>query len=223
MIIWSWPKNLNIEIFVENLLRQPQWTSKRLVHPMMVRLGALGACLGSGNASLGQGMPPRRVARLVHCQTDRLGVRLVLPWWWTSGDLPGHLDKALNGTWTPPRHVEGLVQIILGPKLSGLAFSHFVSCPKVRGITISPPWDHSSSNDTWLTWTWLKEDYHLTQHAKINSECNKLMQPLKPFWKHDTNIKITFKTMNAYAKLKLTLNMGFGYLGQEFYFLLRPY
>ena len=36
--------------FVENLLRQPQWTSKRPVHPMMVRLGALGACLGSGNA-----------------------------------------------------------------------------------------------------------------------------------------------------------------------------
>ena len=66
-----------------------------------------------------------------------------------------------------------------------------------------------------------KENHHLTQHAQINLECNKLMQPSKPFLKHETNIKTSFKTMNAYEKLKLTLNMGFGYLGQEFYFVLR--
>ena len=47
-----------------------------------------------------------------------------------------------------------------------------------------------------------KEDYHLTQHAKIHSECNKLMQPLKSFLKHETNIKTTFKIMNAHAKQK---------------------
>src|SRR5688572_8416039 len=39
----------------------------------------------------------------------------------------------------------------------------------------------------------LKEDYHLTQHAKINLRCNKLMQPSKPFLKHKTNIKKTLK------------------------------
>ena len=55
----------------------------------------------------------------------------------------------------------------------------------------------------------------LTQHAKINSECNKLMQPSKSFLKHETNIKITFKIMNAYATLKMTLDMEFDQLGQE--------
>ena len=42
----------------------------------------------------------------------------------------------------------------------------------------------------------------LTQHAKINLECNKLMQPSKSVLKHETNIKITFKIMNAHANLK---------------------
>ena len=49
----------------------------------------------------------------------------------------------------------------------------------------------------------------LTQHAKINSECNKLMQPSRLLLKYETNIKITFKIMNAHAKLKMTLNMEF--------------
>ena len=44
------------------------------------------------------------------------------------------------------------------------------------------------------------------------------MQPLKSFLKHETNIKITFKTMNAHAKLKMTLNMEFDHLGQELLF-----
>ena len=47
----------------------------------------------------------------------------------------------------------------------------------------------------------------LTQHAKINSECNKLMQPSKLISKHETNIKTTFKIMNAHAKLEMTLIM----------------
>ena len=45
---------------------------------------------------------------------------------------------------------------------------------------------------------------NLTQHAKINLKCNKLMQPSKLILKHETNIKTTFKIMNAYAKLKMT-------------------
>ena len=56
---------------------------------------------------------------------------------------------------------------------------------------------------------------NLTQHAKINLECNKLMQPLKSYLKYETNIKTTFKIMNAHAKLKMTLNMEFDHLGQE--------
>ena len=56
---------------------------------------------------------------------------------------------------------------------------------------------------------------NLTQHAKINSECHKLMQPSKLISKHETNIKITFKIMNAHAKLKMTLNMEFDQIGQE--------
>ena len=56
---------------------------------------------------------------------------------------------------------------------------------------------------------------YLTQHAKINSECNKLMQPSKSVLKYETNIKTTFKIMNAHAKLKMTLNMEFDHLGQE--------
>ena len=60
----------------------------------------------------------------------------------------GRLDGPLDGLWTPPQLVEGLVQVTSCPKLSASHFSHFVSCPKVRGITTSPPWDHSSSNDT---------------------------------------------------------------------------
>ena len=55
----------------------------------------------------------------------------------------------------------------------------------------------------------------LTQHAKINSECNKLMQPSKSVLKYETNIKTTFKIMNAHAKLKMTLHMKFDHLGQE--------
>ena len=47
----------------------------------------------------------------------------------------------------------------------------------------------------------------LAQHAKINLECNKLIQPSKPFLKYATNIKITFKIMNAHAKPNMTLNM----------------
>ena len=47
------------------------------------------------------------------------------------------------------------------------------------------------------------------------------MKSLKLILKHETNFKLTLKTMNAHVKLKLTLNMEFGYLGQEFYFLLR--
>jgi len=47
------------------------------------------------------------------------------------------------------------------------------------------------------------------------------MQPLKLILKHETNFKTTLKTMDAYAKLKMTLIMEFGYLGQEFYFLFR--
>ena len=63
-----------------------------------------------------------------------------------------------------------------------------------------------------------KENHHLTQHAKINSECNKLMQPLKSLLKHETNINTTFIIMNAHAKLKMTLNMKFDHLGQELLF-----
>ena len=50
---------------------------------------------------------------------------------------------------------------------------------------------------------------NLTQYAKINLECNKLMQTSKLILKHETNIKITFIIMNAHAKLKMTLNMEF--------------
>ena len=56
---------------------------------------------------------------------------------------------------------------------------------------------------------------NLTQHAKINSECHKLMQPSKLISKHETNIKTSFKIMNAHAKLKMTLNMEFDQIGQE--------
>ena len=48
---------------------------------------------------------------------------------------------------------------------------------------------------------------HLTQHAKINSECNKLTKPSKPF-----------KIMISYAKIKMTLDMEFDHLGQELLF-----
>ena len=41
------------------------------------------------------------------------------------------------------------------------------------------------------------------------------MEPSKLILKHETNIKTTFKTMNAHAKLKMTLNMKFDHLGQE--------
>ena len=63
-----------------------------------------------------------------------------------------------------------------------------------------------------------KEDYLLTQHANFNSECNKLIKSLKLILKHETNIKTTFKIMNAYAKLKVTLNMKFDHLGQGLLF-----
>ena len=102
---------------------------------------------------------------------------------------------------------------------------------EVRGITISPPWEHSSPNVTQLNrikriWAInnstnlqkLKICNILTQHAKINSGCNKLMQPSKPVLKHETNIETTFKIMNAHAKLKMTLNMEFDHLGQELLF-----
>ena len=56
---------------------------------------------------------------------------------------------------------------------------------------------------------------NLTQDAKINLERSKLMQPSKSVLKHETNIKITFKIINAHAKLKMTLNMEFDHLGQE--------
>ena len=56
---------------------------------------------------------------------------------------------------------------------------------------------------------------YLTQYAKINLECNKLMQPSKLILEHETNIKITFKIMNAHAKLKMTLDMEFDQLGHE--------
>ena len=59
---------------------------------------------------------------------------------------------------------------------------------------------------------------NLTQHAKINPECNKFMEPLKLILKYETNIKTTFKIMNAHAKLKMTLNMKFDHLGQELLF-----
>ena len=87
----------------------------------------------------------------------------------------------------------------------------------VRGITISPPWEHSSSNVVKATWSIEYEQsnnstmnmnsfnmQYLTQHAKINSECNKLMQPSKSVLKYETNIKTTFKIMNAHVKLKMT-------------------
>ena len=41
------------------------------------------------------------------------------------------------------------------------------------------------------------------------------MQSLKLILKHETNIKISFKNMNADAKLNMTLNMEFDHLGQE--------
>ena len=41
------------------------------------------------------------------------------------------------------------------------------------------------------------------------------MQPLKLILKHETKFKKTLKTMNAHVELKMTLNMKFGYLGQE--------
>ena len=41
------------------------------------------------------------------------------------------------------------------------------------------------------------------------------MQPSKSVLKHETNIKTTFKIMNAHAKLKMTLIMEFDHLGQE--------
>src|SRR5687767_2275908 len=78
----------------------------------------------------------------------------------------------------------------------------FGSVFEVRGITISPPWEHSSPNVTQLI---RSREYGqpttqpifktqlickiLTQHAKINLKCNKLMQSLKLILKHETNIK----------------------------------
>ena len=50
---------------------------------------------------------------------------------------------------------------------------------------------------------------YLTQHAKINLEYNKLMKPSKSVLEHETNTKISFKIMNAYAKLNMSLNMEF--------------
>ena len=44
------------------------------------------------------------------------------------------------------------------------------------------------------------------------------MQSLKIILKDETNFKLTLKTMNAHVKLKMTLNIEFGYLGQEFLF-----
>ena len=41
------------------------------------------------------------------------------------------------------------------------------------------------------------------------------MKPLKLILRYETNIKTTFKTMNAHAKLKMTLIMEFDQLGQE--------
>ena len=84
---------------------------------------------------------------------------------------------------------------------------------EVRGITISPPWEHSSPNVTQLN---RSREYGqpttqpicktqlickiLTQHAKINLECNKLMQPSKPVLKHETNIKTIFKNHECTCK-----------------------
>ena len=56
---------------------------------------------------------------------------------------------------------------------------------------------------------------NLTQHAKINLECNKTMQLSKLILEYETNITITFEIMNAHAKLKMTLNMEFDHLGIE--------
>ena len=99
---------------------------------------------------------------------------------------------------------------------------------EVRGITISPPLgtfvlECGSTHKIKRIWATnnsinLQNStnmYNLTQHAKINSECNKLMQPSKSVLKHKTNIKISFKIMNAHAKLKMTLYMKFDHLGQE--------
>ena len=44
------------------------------------------------------------------------------------------------------------------------------------------------------------------------------MKSLKLILKHETNFKTNFKTMNAHVKLKMTLNMEFDNLGQEFLF-----
>ena len=44
------------------------------------------------------------------------------------------------------------------------------------------------------------------------------MQPSKSVLEHETNIKTTFKIMNAHAKLKMTLTMEFDHLGQELLF-----
>ena len=41
------------------------------------------------------------------------------------------------------------------------------------------------------------------------------MQPSKSVLKHETDIKITFKIMDAHAKPKMTLNMEFDHLGRE--------
>ena len=94
-----------------------------------------------------QGNPPRFPKRPVEVLRDRwsfrpkgLGPTLLR-------HCQGHLDGCPNGPCDPAWLVQWFVQMTLCPKLLVLAFSYFVSCPKVRGITISPPWDHSSSNE----------------------------------------------------------------------------
>ena len=87
-------------------------------------------------ASSFQGRPPRATPRLVGGSTARLeprGVSLDLN---HRGFGKGPLDGPLDGPWTPPRPVEGLVQVALGPNPSGFAFGALFHTPKVRGITL---------------------------------------------------------------------------------------
>ena len=102
-----------------------------------------------GPKALGiEALPPRSPGRVVEVSTGRGEARGDGLESEAGAPGTGRLDGHLNGPWTLPRAVEGPVQVTLAQKHLVFAFSHFVSCPKVRGITISPPWDHSSLNDT---------------------------------------------------------------------------
>ena len=155
MIVWSWPKNSNFG----KLWKSPQgflhgapngpWRATRAVWGL-VELTLAVACLHVPR----QAFTPGQTGRWPLHGSCRVSWRLPLVL--DKGIMARVLDGSLNGPWTPTRAVEGPVQVTHCPKISGFAFSHFVSYPEVRGITISPPWDHSSSNDTWLGRTWLK-------------------------------------------------------------------